>query len=110
MVREMKELVVNLRSGKRFDVRIDRATKWGNPFSHKQGTKAEWVVGSRQEAIDAYREWMISGIKNGRVDLDELIALEGKVLACWCKPLPCHGDVLVRLIEYAKAERTMEHE
>jgi hypothetical protein len=35
--------------------------------------------------------------------LDELIKrvaeLEGKVLACWCAPQPCHGDVLSRLAE-----------
>ena len=31
---------------------------------------------------------------------DELIAhlpeLEGKTLVCWCKPEPCHGDILCR--------------
>ena len=24
--------------------------------------------------------------------------LKDKVLGCWCNPLPCHGDVLVELV------------
>jgi hypothetical protein len=24
--------------------------------------------------------------------------LRGKTLGCWCKPLPCHGDVIVELL------------
>ena len=31
--------------------------------------------------------------------LARLPELEGKILACWCKPEACHGDVLLRLIE-----------
>lgn len=29
----------------------------------------------------------------------KLLELKGKRLGCWCKPAPCHGDVLVELIE-----------
>ena len=25
--------------------------------------------------------------------------LKGKRLGCWCKPLPCHGDVLAELAD-----------
>ncbi|MBX6723654.1 MAG: DUF4326 domain-containing protein, partial [Dactylosporangium sp.] len=25
--------------------------------------------------------------------------LRGRVLACWCAPKPCHGDVLARLAD-----------
>ena len=35
-------------------------------------------------------------------DLDELIELEDKTLVCFCKPLACHGDVLVKAIKYAQ--------
>jgi hypothetical protein len=27
------------------------------------------------------------------------IELKDKTLGCWCKPLPCHGDVLVELAD-----------
>jgi hypothetical protein len=25
--------------------------------------------------------------------------LKGKILVCWCKPLPCHGDVLKAYVD-----------
>lgn len=79
----------------RYDIYIGRGSKWGNPFSHKHGTKAKYVVGSREEAISAYREWILNG--DGRHLLKDLHELKGKVLGCWCKPLACHGDVLEEL-------------
>lgn len=78
-----------------YDVYIGRPSKWGNPFSHKLGTQAQFVVGSRDEAIAAYREWI--------VHQPELLAalpeLKGKTLGCWCKPQSCHGDVLAALVD-----------
>jgi hypothetical protein len=29
----------------------------------------------------------------------ELKKLKGKVLACWCSPNPCHGDVIAAVVE-----------
>lgn len=49
---------------------------------------------SRSIAIQQY-ETMI----RSRPDLMELVrSLKGKTLCCWCKPLPCHGDVLLKII------------
>lgn len=82
-----------------YDVLICRPSKWGNPYSHKTGTRAEFVVGSRVEAIEAYRKWITEG--DGMHLLDDLHELKGKVLGCWCAPLACHGDVLAELAEQA---------
>ena len=69
-----------------FDVYIGRPSKWGNPFTiGKDGT--------REEVIKKYEEW----IKNQPHLLKSLPELKGKVLACWCAPQSCHGDVLLRL-------------
>lgn len=66
-------------------------SKWANPFTVKQ-------CGSAAAAVQKYREYILT-----RPDLlDALNELEGKVLGCWCKEKPsdpCHGDVLVELIE-----------
>lgn len=78
-----------------YDVRIDRASKWGNPFSHKDGTKAQYRVATREEAIECYRDW----IANRPDLLAALPELRGKRLGCWCAPQPCHGDVLAGLAE-----------
>jgi hypothetical protein len=65
-------------------VYVGRPTKWGNPYViGKDGT--------RDEVIAKYAQWLEF---SGRVlDLPEL---RGKDLVCWCAPLACHGDVLVK--------------
>ncbi len=78
-----------------FDVRIDRKSKWGNPF----------VIGpdgDRAEVIAKYRRWIV-----GRPELmAALPELRGKVLGCWCAPLACHGDVLIELLAEPKVKAT----
>lgn len=86
--------VVNLRR-ERCDVRICRPGRWGNPFRIGRD-------GARDEVIAKYEAWLRS-----RPDLlARLPELAGKRLGCWCAPLPCHGDVLVRLVR----ERGLESE
>lgn len=60
-----------------------KASKWQNPF--KEGKD-----GSREEIIEKYKKyfWETPALVNS---IDEL---KEKVLFCWCKPLPCHGDFL----------------
>lgn len=83
------------------DVYIGRSSdpikgKWGNPFSHKHNTLAGFKTDTREEAIEMYRKWITEG--EGKHLLDDLHLLVGKKLGCWCSPLPCHGDILVELI------------
>jgi hypothetical protein len=63
--------------------RFERS-KWANSYTVKRYGRAE--------ALARYEQT----IRNGPL-WDELPELEGKTLACWCKPDPCHGDVLLRL-------------
>ena len=78
-------------------VRVDRETPWGNPF----------VVGrhgTRAQVIARYRRHLWQRIRAGNIDLGELAALDGRDLACWCHPKPCHAAVLARAARWA-AER-----
>ena len=34
--------------------------------------------------------------------INDLHELKGKTLGCFCKPQPCHGDILIKLIEKLK--------
>lgn len=88
----------------RYDVYIGRPSKWGNPFTHKRGTAADIVVGSRDEAVSRYRKWLMQQIADGHITLEELAALSGKTLGCWCHPKACHGDVLTEAAKWAKAQ------
>jgi hypothetical protein len=85
-----------------YDVLIDRTTKWGNPFSHQKESKADVVVETRKEAIEAYEEWLTKQINKGELDITEL---EGKVLGCWCKPLTCHGDIIIKKLQEIENEK-----
>jgi len=88
--------VVNIRHfGSEYDVYIGRGSKWGNPFSHKSGTLAKHVVKTRKEAIECYREWVLTQPTLLQDILDG--ELDGKRLGCFCKPYDCHGDVLLEL-------------
>ena len=59
-------------------------------------TLAKHIVGSRDEAVQAYREWITKG--DGKHLMNDLHELKNKVLGCWCHPQSCHGDVLSELV------------
>ena len=85
---------------------IGRGSVFGNPFTHLpvQDTKAAVQVDSREEAVQAYEDWLCG---NGWTDFmqDERADIIGAiqrlpvnaVLGCYCSPAPCHGDVIVKL-------------
>lgn len=83
-----------------YDVYIGRGSKWGNPF--KIGEKY-----SREESIRKFTQYFYRGIKSGKFTIDEILELDGKRLGCFCKPQSCHGDVIVRAVEYYKLEKSL---
>ena len=83
---KMNTRVVHCKKEK-YDVYIGRPSKWGNPF-HVPPYE-------RGEAVEKYREWMLTQPRL----LKDLHELKGKVLGCWCKPRACHGDVLAELAD-----------
>ena len=91
--------IINLKKEK-YDIYIGRGSKWGNPFSHLNGTLAKYKVKSRNESIECYKNWILFG--DGKYLLDELDELDNKVLGCFCKPKKCHGDILIELINNKK--------
>ena|SRR5713101_7036079 len=88
----------------KFDVYIGRPSKWGNPFSHKSGTLAQFRVATREEAVARYREWFPNQPQLV-ADLGELI---DRVLGCWCAPHACHGDVLAEFADRMKMLRGLK--
>jgi hypothetical protein len=84
---------VNIRFDE-YDVRIDRQTRWGNPFPMK-------TERDRARVIAQYRDWLWEQIKAGKISIEDLAALHGKRLACHCAPRACHGDVLAAAARWA---------
>jgi len=81
----MTKVINRRREG--FDIYIGRGSIWGNPF--RIGPD-----GSREDVIEKYRQW----IKTRPDILSHLEELRGKRLGCYCKPLACHGDILIELL------------
>lgn len=75
-----------------FDVYIGRPSKWGNPYSHKEDTTAQFKVNTREEAIIAYEKYLL----NTPELMNSLVELKDKVLGCWCYPKACHGEILTQ--------------
>jgi hypothetical protein len=48
---------------------------------------------SREEVVANYERYLLAN----QTLMGSLGELRGKSLACWCAPLACHGDVLLRL-------------
>jgi hypothetical protein len=75
-----------------------RKSKWANLYKIGEN-------GDRERCIDLYRRWLDHWLADTPGLTDELAALQGKVLMCWCRPDPCHGDVLAEYAERLAAER-----
>jgi len=77
-------------------VKVDRTTRWGNPFPLDPG-------GGRTHSVANYSAWITGkgSAPDGQfppsaADIQQ--HLRGKNLACWC-PLdgPCHAAVLLEI-------------
>ena len=76
-------------------VKVDRSTRWGNPFR-----PGEDGIETIEEAVRAYRQWLG---KNSELERAARTELAGKNLACWCAlDGPCHADVLLQLVRGRK--------
>jgi hypothetical protein len=73
--------------GKRFP---EADSPFANPF--KIGRD-----GSREDVLRAYETYIREQLAKSAELREQLRALQGKRLGCWCAPEPCHGDVLMRL-------------
>jgi hypothetical protein len=71
-------------------VYIGRPSIYGNPFTiGKDGT--------REEVISKYIQYL----KNNKSLVRKIVKdLKGKDLVCYCHPLKCHGDILLKLANY----------
>jgi hypothetical protein len=84
-------VVVNLKR-EAFDVYIGRPSPLGNPFHIS-------VARTRDKACDMYASWLRDRASSDPSFRKALYGLRGKILGCYCKPLRCHGDEIVRWLE-----------
>jgi len=96
------EIVNILKYDKDDYIYIGRPSKYGSPFSSKEKNIAEHQVNSRSESLELCRDYFTD---NPSI-IDDLISeLKDKginKLGCFCYPKPCHGDILIDLINKRK--------
>lgn len=96
--------VVNVKSGE-FDVYIGRhVPRAKDPRCRKRGVfYNKFKVGrdarTAEEACVMFEQDLRWWLAREPSMVASLLALRGKRLGCWCHPDPCHGHVLVRVIE-----------
>jgi hypothetical protein len=61
---------------------------WHNPFKVNDY--------GRERALVLFSDYLH---QNSHL-VNNILDLESKILGCWCKPAPCHGDVLVEYLDY----------
>ena len=84
-------IVVN-RKNHDFDVYIGRGSPFGNPY--KIGEH-----GTRDEVIEKYERYFSIKVTRDLIFRKSVLDLRGHVLGCYCKPLRCHGDVIVKFLD-----------
>ena len=100
-----KTTVNNIKSGKTFDLYIGHKLKrgrynledspWRNPYNpqYRQG------LITADESVGLFFHDLLTGELDDPNQIAKLPEVQGKVLACWYKPGPCHGDVIARLAD-----------
>ena len=69
---------------------------WANPYKISDSC-------DRNECIRLYKEYIVDKMEKGIITRSQLMGLKNKTLGCWCKTkkepnTPCHGDILIELI------------
>lgn len=66
------------------------ASPFANPFKVGEVT--------RDQVLMEYEKYILNQLKISSGLRTELLKLKGKRLGCWCKPDPCHGDILIKIV------------
>lgn len=103
--------LVNKKNCNDWDIDIGRPSPWGNLWSHQKNSKAPFIVSSRKEAVENHSKWLegtdFTDVyqKERKWILNNLHKLEGKIIACYCTPLLCHGINYINMIEKQKNKK-----
>jgi hypothetical protein len=95
--------IVNIYKEK-FDVYIGRAGKgndgyFGNPYVVGKTCQDCGNLHIDGEAtLPCYEIYLRKRIKEPEF-LQKFLLLKGKTLGCFCKPKPCHGDIMIKLLK-----------
>lgn len=95
-IRDKMTKVVNIRL-EDYDVYIGCAGHgqngyFGNPIRLQPGA-------SRGSTLEQYRKYFYKRLEQDPIFKERIHALKGKILGCFCKPRPCHGDIIKEYLD-----------
>lgn len=67
---------------------------WHNPFKINETAGFD-----RNSVLIQYEHYIRDLLNNNIISILSLLQLKGKHLGCWCAPEPCHGHILLKLID-----------
>jgi hypothetical protein len=94
--------------GTQFDFYIGRGSPLGNPWTHLSSrmTLAKYQATSRDDAIAKYTIWLTLELREPHSaaarEFNRILKIAQSHdvwLVCYCKPRPCHGDIIKKLME-----------
>ena len=97
----MTARVVSKRSGDPYDVYIGRPSQFGNPCAvGKKCPECGDVHRVGGSTLACYETYLRRRLMEDPEFAKAVESLRGKVLCCWCKPAPCHGDLLLEIANH----------
>lgn len=92
--------VCNKDKGEPFDVYIGRGSPWGNPYPIEHHGGGD----TRLDVIEKYKVFFKEQFLEDPEKRRALLSLRGMRLACHCKPMACHGDVIADFLNSYEEE------
>jgi hypothetical protein len=85
--------VIHIRNKKNThdEVYIGRGSIFGNPYKLKPGAP-------RGSTLVKYRLYFTNRMNTDTEFRNAVHGLQGKTLVCFCKPHPCHGDIIANYL------------
>lgn len=102
--------LVNQKRADDFDVDIGRADYGNSNMNNTPVGEPGWLGNpyskddyGRKRCIERFREDFVERLRTDSEFRSAVEDLQGKTLACWCKPKACHGDVILEFLEDGQA-------
>lgn len=110
----MKPKVINIKDAPRDwranpdYVYIGRGGGWGNPFIRgKKCQDCGEVHSEPGSTLPCYEKWLRTCVLPSPSFAAAIKMLWGKTLVCFCKPNPCHGDILAQVCEELNSRKVV---
>jgi hypothetical protein len=74
----------------------------------RKGHGFSGAFGNPLYTLEGYDRWLLGRLRTDLLFRTAVRDLSGKTLVCFCKPKPCHGDILARFADLLAAHAAKE--